>query len=125
MPAEPTPGRSRDRVVDGPPGFWTAGRRRVTEDIMGAPEEQALADVLGALSYGLLRTFQVTARAVPHAPTVDLAERQARFAQDELQRFEILRGRVGTLTDDPEAALRTFRSTMDAFYDAAATDEWL
>jgi len=92
---------------------------------MGASEAQALADVVGAICYGLLRTFQATARAVPHAPTVDLAERQARFAQDELARFEVMRARLALLTEDPESALRAFRGAMDAFYDAAGTDGWL
>ncbi len=87
--------------------------------------DEALAEVTGALCYGLLRTFQATARVCSNAPTPALAERQAGFAADELQRFRVLRTRLNGLTPDPESALRAFRSTLDAFYDAAGSDQWL
>jgi hypothetical protein len=85
----------------------------------------ALAEVTGGLCYGLLRTFQATARACTSAPSPALAERQAGFAHDELDRFRVLRARLNALTGDPESALMAFRATLDAFYDAAGTDDWL
>lgn len=88
-------------------------------------QREALADVTGALCYGLLRTFQATARACSSAPTLALAERQAAFAQDELARFDVLRARLDALTDDPEGAMRVFRGALDAFYDGPLTEGWL
>ncbi|HEX9775286.1 MAG TPA: ferritin-like fold-containing protein [Actinomycetota bacterium] len=84
----------------------------------------AVADVVGGLCYALLRVYQVTAAGTAGAPTVGLAERQASFADDEYARYVRLRSHLDSLTSDPEAALEAFRPAVDAFYGAAAADDW-
>lgn len=85
----------------------------------------ALADLIGALCYGLLRSFGATARGAADAPTIELAARQAGFAVDEFERFRVLRERLSDLTRDSEAALQAFRAPLDAFYEAARAEGWL
>lgn len=87
--------------------------------------QSAIADLIGALCYGLLRSFEVTAHGAAEAPTVELAERQAEFAVEELERYRHLRARLTALTGDPESALQAFRSPLDAFYDGARAQGWL
>jgi tRNA-(MS[2]IO[6]A)-hydroxylase (MiaE)-like len=87
--------------------------------------KEAVADVIGALCYALLRSFQVIARGTTSAPNVALAERQASFAQEELTRFRALRARLVDLTDEPEAAMERFRAPLDAFYEGAVSERWV
>jgi tRNA-(MS[2]IO[6]A)-hydroxylase MiaE-like protein len=92
----------------------------------GTPGEgEAVARVVGALAYALLRVFQLSAQATGAAPTLALRERQAAFAVEEFERYRVLRRRLGTLTDDPERAMSQFRGALDAFFDAAPTGAWL
>jgi hypothetical protein len=90
-----------------------------------ADRKQAVADVVGALCYGLLQTFEAAARGATTAPTIALAEEQAGFASGEMARYRILRARLATLTDSPEAAMAAFRAPLDAFYRQARPDDWL
>lgn len=86
---------------------------------------EALAEVLGALAYALLRVFQLSAAATATSPTIGLAEAQAGFAVEELERFRALRRRLDRLTPSPETALARFREPVDAFFDAAPIHDWL
>jgi hypothetical protein len=90
-----------------------------------AEHREAVARLVGALSYGLLRSFEVTARATARAPAVALADRQAGFAVDEFNRYRVLRARLDELTGDPDTAMRPFRPPLDAFYDHASAGGWL
>jgi hypothetical protein len=90
-----------------------------------ADRRRAVADLIGALCYALLRSYGVAARGTAAAPEVLLAERQARFASEEYERFRILRARLGDLTDDPGGAMDSFRAALDAFYEGARSDGWL
>lgn len=89
------------------------------------PEGEAAARILGALAYALLRVFQLSAGAVALAPTFSLKERQAAFAVEELQRFQVIRRRLAALTDDIEAAVAPFAGPLDDFYNASQTGTWL
>lgn len=89
------------------------------------PRDQAVADVVGALCYALLRSFEAAARGVTQAPEVSLAEQQARFAAEDLERFRALREHLAALTDDPERAMAAFRAPVDAFYEHAQPSSWL
>jgi len=92
----------------------------------GAPgEAEAVARIVGALGYALLRVFQLSAQASASAPTLALRERQAAFAVEEFERYQVLRRRLGALTDDPEKAMGQFRVALDAFFDGAPTAAWL
>jgi len=90
-----------------------------------AARKEAVADLVGGLCYALLRVYQITAAATASAPSIDLAERQAAFAQEEFARHRRLRARLDDLTDQPQEAMDRFRETVDAFYLAAQPDRWL
>lgn len=87
--------------------------------------ERALAEVIGALAYAMLRVFQVTAAATVGAPTMALRERQAAFAVEQFDRFRMLRRRLEDLSPDPEAAMERLRGPLDAFYATAPVAEWV
>jgi hypothetical protein len=89
------------------------------------PEGEAAARIVGALAYALLRVFQLSASVSRTAPSIALQERQAGFAIEEFDRYQVLRRRLSSLTDDPEAAMAQFRAPLDFFYDAAPTQTWL
>jgi hypothetical protein len=88
---------------------------------------EALAEVLGALAYSLLRVFQLSAAATAVAPTLALAEAQGDFAVEELERYRRLRRRVDAIapSGSVETVMLRFKGALDAFYDAAPTDDWL
>lgn len=93
--------------------------------VTAADRRGAVAELIGALCYALLRSYGVTARGTAYAPDVASAERQARFAAEEYERFKILRARLGELTEMPSAAMEPFRAPIDTFYDQARTEGWL
>jgi hypothetical protein len=88
-------------------------------------EDEAVLRILGALAYALLRVFQLSAGSASSAPTFALQERQAAFAVEEFQRYQVIRRRLGALTDKIEAAIEPFRAPLDDFYDASPTGTWL
>ncbi|MFN2613768.1 MAG: ferritin-like fold-containing protein [Actinomycetota bacterium] len=90
-----------------------------------AGREQAVVDLVGALCYALLHTFEAAARGATAAPSIELAEEQQAFAADESDRFKVLRARLAALTDAPEEAMATFRSPLDSFYSEARPEGWL
>lgn len=90
-----------------------------------AGRDQAVAEVVGAIAYALLRVFQISAQVTLVAPNLALRERQAAFAVEEFERYRIVRRRLAILTEDPEAALARFSPTLDAFYEAAPVEAWL
>ena len=92
----------------------------------GSPQvRDAVARIVGALAYALLRVFQLSAQAAGTAPTLALWERQAMFAIEEFERYQVLRRRLGALTDDGEGAMAPFRDPLDSFFDAAPVSGWL
>jgi len=86
---------------------------------------EAVARIVGALAYALLRVFQLSAQATGSAPSLALRERQAAFAVEEFERYRVLRRRLGALSADPEKAMSQFRVPLDAFFDAAPLSAWL
>ncbi len=90
-----------------------------------AQGSEAVAEVLGALAYALLRVFRLSAQATSAAPTLGLAEIQGRFAVDEFERFGVMRRRIEGLGADPEESMLRYREPLDVFYDAAPVDDWL
>lgn len=87
--------------------------------------DEAVAAILGGVAHALMQVFRLSAQATTYAPTLALSERQAGFAAEELERYRIVRKRLGSLTDAPEAAVARFRPALDAFYEAATVDGWL
>ena len=85
----------------------------------------AIADVIGALCYALLRSFEAATHALKAAPTTTLAERQAAFATEEYERYRVLRARLNELTSDPDRSMEAFRVALDVFYRSTVAEDWL
>lgn len=85
----------------------------------------AIAELIGALSYAMLRSFQIAARGATSAPTVALAERQAAFSTEELERYKVLTKRLGELADKPEDVIEVYRKPIEAFYESAGAEGWI
>jgi outer membrane translocation and assembly module TamA len=85
----------------------------------------AIADVIGALCYALLRSFEAATHALKAAPTTALAERQAAFATEEYERYRVLRARLNELTSDPDRSMAAYRTALDVFYRTTVTEDWL
>jgi hypothetical protein len=88
------------------------------------PHDLAVVEALGALTYGQLRAFAVTARSVVRAPSAKLADRMAGFAEGELAAYRQLRGRLGELTDLGDAAMDRQRDAFDLFFDGDNLGAW-
>ncbi len=90
-------------------------------------DERALATVelLGALTYGQLRAFETTARAVRYAPDARQADRIAGFAAREHRGYEVLRDRLVQLTDLGGPVMDRQKPVFDSFFDQAPVDDWL
>ncbi|MGZ4104911.1 MAG: ferritin-like fold-containing protein [Actinomycetota bacterium] len=90
-----------------------------------AQRNEAIADVIGALCYALLCSFEAATHALKDAPTTALAERQASFATDEYERYRTLRARLDGLTSSPDRSLQAYRTALDTFYRATTAESWL
>lgn len=94
---------------------------------MAGNDDKTLATVelLGALTYGQLRAFETTARAVRHAPGAREADQIAGFAAREHRAYELLRDRLMELTDLGGAVMDRQKPLFDDFFDQAPVDDWL
>lgn len=92
----------------------------------GGPDQSSLAtaELLGALAYGQLRAFQVTANAVGLAPTIALADRLAEFAIREHARYRELQAHLRSRTDLADRVMERQRGRFDAFFDAVGMEDW-
>lgn len=93
---------------------------------MSGGDEIALATVelLGALTYGQLRSFQVTATAIRVAPDARSADRLADFAIREHRAYELLREHLRSRTDLPAAVMDRQKPVFDAYFDGVPMDTW-
>jgi hypothetical protein len=85
--------------------------------------ELATVELLGALAYGQLRSFEVTARAVRHAPDSRTADALAEFAVREHAGYALLRDHLARLTDLPEAVMDRQKPHFDAYFDRVPVDD--
>jgi hypothetical protein len=85
----------------------------------------ATAELVGALTYGQLRAFQVTANAVRLAPTISLADQLASFAVREYERYRALHDHLRSLTELADRVVERQRERFDAFFDQLALDDWV
>ncbi|GGI08238.1 ferritin-like fold-containing protein [Egicoccus halophilus] len=86
--------------------------------------ELATVEVLGALAYGQLRSFQVTARAVGHAPDARTADELAELALREHAGYVLLRDTLAHRTDLPAAVMDRQKPHFDAYFDRVPLDDW-
>lgn len=99
----------------------TAAPDRLSDPVS---RQLALVQVLGALAYGQLRAFAVSARATVRAPSARLADELASFAEQELGSYRVLRARLAELTDLGDAAIDRQRGPFDEFFDGADLEDW-
>jgi hypothetical protein len=85
----------------------------------------ATVELLGALTYGQLRAFETTTRAVRHAPDARAADRVAGFAAREHRAYELLRDRLLELTDLGGPVMDRQKPLFDTFFDQAPVDDWV
>lgn len=85
----------------------------------------ATVELLGALTYAQLRSFEVTARAVRSAPGVREAETVAGFAAAEHTSYRLLRDHLEELTDLAVAVMERQRARIDDYFDRAPVDRWV
>lgn len=88
------------------------------------PVDLAVVEALGALAYGQLRAFAVTARAVVRAPAARQADAVASFAEQELASYRILRARLRELTDLGDGAMDRQRGAFDLFFEGDHLGRW-
>lgn len=95
-------------------------------DRTGHGEEVRLATVelLGALAYGQLRAFEVTASAIRVAPDARAADRLASFAVREHEAYVVLRDHLVGQTDLAAAVIDRQKPVFDSFFDAAPVADW-
>ncbi|MFA9445832.1 ferritin-like fold-containing protein [Egicoccus sp. AB-alg6-2] len=86
--------------------------------------ELATAEVLGALAYGQLRSFQVTARAVALAPDARTADELAELAVREHAGYALLRDTLARHTDLPAAVMDRQKPYFDDYFDRVQMDDW-
>lgn len=84
----------------------------------------ATVELLGALTYGQLRAFQVTATAIRVAPDARAADRLADFAVREHRAYELLREHLRGRTDLPAAVMDRQKPVFDAYFDSVQMDTW-
>jgi len=84
----------------------------------------ATVELLGALTYGQLRSFQVTASAVAAAPDARRADRVATFAIREHQAYTVLRDHLIDETDLAAGVIDRQRDVFDAYFDAIPLHDW-
>lgn len=86
--------------------------------------ELATVELLGALAYGQLRSFEATARLIALAPDVRTADTFAETAHRELLAYQALRDHLAERTELPAAVMDRQKSRFDAFFDHAPLGDW-
>lgn len=86
--------------------------------------DRATVELLGALAYGQLRSFETTARTIPLAPDARIADQVASFAVEEHGRYVQLRDQLARRTELAVAVIDRQRSHFDAYFDRAPLDDW-
>lgn len=84
----------------------------------------ATVELLGALTYAQLRSFDTTARAVSLAPDARRADHLADLAVAEHARYVALRDHLKTLTDLPAPVLDRHKDPVDRYFGGIPFDDW-
>jgi hypothetical protein len=92
---------------------------------MGAVDQRAVTELLGALAYAELTAFDRLAEDARLAPTLDGRAALARMAAAEVGHHNRLTARLAELGVEPAAAMAPFVSPLDAFHDGTRASTWL
>ena len=91
---------------------------------MDDPVELATVELLGALAYGQLRSFELTSRAIRYAPDAQVADELADFALREHAGYALLRDHLRGRTDLAGGVMDRQKPHFDAYFDRVALDDW-
>jgi hypothetical protein len=86
--------------------------------------ELATVELLGALAYGQLRSFEAVARLIRLAPDARTADELADLAVREHADYRALRDHLAELTELPSAVMDRQKPHFDAYFDRAPLDDW-
>lgn len=86
--------------------------------------ELATVELLGALAYGQLRSFEAVARLIRLAPDARTADELGDAAISEHVRYVALRDHLGELTELPTAVMDRQKPHFDSYFDRAPLDDW-
>ena len=86
--------------------------------------ELATVEVLGALTYGQLRAFEISSRAIRHAPDARRADQIADFALREHVGYALLRDHLMARTDLGPAVMDRQKPHFDAYFDRVPMEDW-
>jgi hypothetical protein len=89
------------------------------------PRDDAVIDLLGALSYAQLTGFQALASAAGRAPDLRTTTSFARLAVAMFSRFERVGARLAGLGVAQPDAMAPFVAAIDAFHARTAPSDWL
>lgn len=92
----------------------------MSDDGLELPE----VELLGALTYGQLRSFEITTSAIRVAPGARIADRLAQFAQRESEAYMSLRDHLIANTDLGAAVIDRQKPVFDAYFDAIPMTTW-
>ena len=84
----------------------------------------ATVELLGALAYGQLRAFEITASAIRVAPDARVADRLATFAVREHHAYTVLRDHLIDRTDLAAAVIDRQKPVFDQFFDSVDLGDW-
>lgn len=86
--------------------------------------ELATVELLGALAYGQLRSFEAVSRLIRLAPDARTADELAELAVREHADYVALRDHLAELTELPTAVMDRQKPHFDAYFDKAPLHDW-
>lgn len=92
---------------------------------MAEDRQLAVVELLGALTYGQLRSFEVTAHAIRVAPDAASADRLAGFAVREHHAYMQLRDALQDRTELSEGLMDRQKVRFDEYFDGVELVDWL
>lgn len=97
----------------------------MTESSTSDRYELAIVELLGALAYGQMRSFEATARLIALAPDARTADVMAQAAVNEHHAYAQLRDYLAKRTELPSAVMDRQKRHFDAFFDQAPLGDWI
>jgi hypothetical protein len=86
--------------------------------------ELATVELLGALAYGQLRSFEITGHAIRHAPDAQTADELADYALREHAGYVLLRDHLRERTDLATAVMDRQKPHFDDYFDRVPLGDW-
>ncbi|MCC3276778.1 ferritin-like domain-containing protein [Arthrobacter sp. zg-Y20] len=90
----------------------------------GETYQRFLTDLFGAIAYGQLSAFERMSSDARFSPTLHDRATLGRLAVHEYAHFELICERLSAMGVDPEAAMRPFQPSVDAFHDRTRPADW-